>query len=68
MLLFCFAGVAALLGRLVLSSSERYRDNVIVAAVVGAVLVSLVSLVPVIGGLAVFVTTAVGLRRRAHPR
>ena len=59
-LLFCFACVAALLGRLVLSSSERYRDNIIVAAVVGAVLVSLVSLVPVIGGLAVFVTTVVG--------
>ena len=42
-LLFCFVGVAALLGRLVLSSSERYRDNIIVAGVVGAALVSLVS-------------------------
>ena len=51
-LLFCFVGVAALLGRLVLSSSERYRDNIVVAAVVGAALVRLVSLVPVVGGLA----------------
>ena len=59
-LLFCFVGVAALLGRLILSSSERYRDNVVVAAIVGAVLVSLVSLVPVIGGLAVLVATATG--------
>ncbi len=59
-LLFCFVAVAALLGQLILSSSERYRDNVIVAAIVGAVLVSLVSLVPVIGGLVVFVATVVG--------
>ena len=35
-LLFCFVGVAALLGRLILSSSERYRDNIVVTAVVGA--------------------------------
>jgi hypothetical protein len=59
-LLFCLVGVAALLGRLILSSSERYRDNVVVAAVVGAVLVSLASLVPVIGGLALFVATVAG--------
>ena len=59
-LLFCFVGVAALLGRLVVSSSERYRDNILVAAVVGAVLVSLVSLVPVVGGLAVFAATVAG--------
>jgi hypothetical protein len=58
-LLFCFVGVAALVGRLVLSSS-RYRDNVMVAAVVGALLVSLVSLVPIIGGLAVLVATMAG--------
>ncbi len=59
-LLFCFVGVAALLGRLVLSSSERYRDNIVVAGVVGAALVSLVSLVPVIGGLALFLATMAG--------
>ncbi len=57
---FCLAAVAALLGRLVLSSSERYRDNAIVTAVAGAVLVSLVALLPVVGGLAVFVATATG--------
>ncbi len=59
-LLFCFVGAAALVGRLVLSSSPRYRDNVLVAAVVGAALVSLASLVPVIGGLAVLVATLAG--------
>jgi len=59
-LLFCFVGTAALVGRLVLSSSPRYRDNVLVAAVVGALLVSLVSLVPIIGGLAVLVATMAG--------
>jgi hypothetical protein len=59
-LLFCFVGAAALVGRLVLSSSPRYRDNVLVAAVVGALLVSLVSLVPIIGGLAVLVATVAG--------
>ncbi len=60
MLPFCLAAVAALLGRLALSSSERYRDNAVVTAVAGAVLVSLAALVPVVGGLAVFVTTAAG--------
>ena len=59
-LLFCSVSVAALLGRLVLSSSERYRDNIIAAAVVGAVLISLASLVPVIGGLAVLAATMAG--------
>jgi hypothetical protein len=59
-LLFCSVSVAALLGRLVLSSSERYRDNIIAAAVVGAVLISLASLVPVIGGLAVMAATMAG--------
>ena len=58
-LLFCFVGSAALVGRLVLSSS-RYRDNVLAAAVVGALLVSLVWLVPFIGGLAVLVATVAG--------
>ena len=57
---FCLAAVAALLGRLALSSSARYRDNVVITAVAGAVLVSLVAIVPVIGGLAVFVATATG--------
>ncbi len=59
--LFCTACVAAALGRLVLSGSERYRDNLIAAAVVGAVLVSLVSLVPVLGGVALFLATVAGL-------
>ncbi len=59
-LLFCSVSVAALIGRLVLSSSERYRDNIIAAAVVGAVLISLAALVPVIGGLAVFAATMAG--------
>jgi hypothetical protein len=59
-LLFCSVSVAALIGRLVLSSSERYRDNIIAAAVVGAVLISLASLVPVIGGLAVMAATMAG--------
>jgi hypothetical protein len=58
-LLFCFVGTAALVGRLVLSSS-RYRDNVLAAAVVGALLASLVWLVPFIGGLAVLVATVAG--------
>ena len=58
-LLFCFVGTAALVGRLVLSSS-RYRDNVLAAAVVGALLASLVWLVPVIGGLAVLMATVAG--------
>jgi hypothetical protein len=57
---FCLAAVAALLGRLALSSSARYRDNAVITAVAGAVLVSLVAIVPVIGGLAVFVATATG--------
>jgi len=59
-LLFCVACVAAMLGQLVLSSSARYRDNPIACAVVGAALVSLVSLVPVLGGIAVFVATVAG--------
>ena len=60
LLLFCFTGVAALVGRLVLSSSERYRDNVLAAAIVGAVIASLVSLVPAIGGLIVFLASIAG--------
>jgi hypothetical protein len=59
-LLFCVACVAATIGQLVLASSARYRDNLIAAAVVGAILVSLVSLVPVLGGIAVFVATVAG--------
>ena len=60
-LLFCIVCVAELLGRLVLSSSPRYRENAIAAAVAGAVLLSLVSLVPVLGGLALLVATVAGV-------
>ena len=59
-LLFCLVGVAALVGRLVLSSSERYRDNVLAAALVGAVIASLVASVPVLGWLVLFVATMAG--------
>ena len=59
-LLFCLTGVAALVGRFVLSGSERYRDNVLAAAVVGALIASLVSLVPAIGGVVVFFATMAG--------
>ena len=65
-LLFCFVCVAELLGRLVLSSSERYRENAIATAVAGAVLLSLVSLIPVLGGLALLRRDRHRRGRRAH--
>ncbi len=60
LLLFCVVAVAAIIGERLVQSSERYRANIIVAAVVGALLLSVIQLVPVIGGLATVLVALTG--------
>lgn len=60
-LLFGFVAVAALLGRLVMGEHEDRRDRLIVAAIVGVVILSVLRWIPYVGAIILAVAVLAGL-------
>ena len=59
--LLCFVGVASLIGETVISSKDTTRDNLMVTAVLGMVLISIVRFLPIAGFILFIALGMVGI-------
>jgi hypothetical protein len=59
--LLCFVGVASLIGEMVISSKDMTRDNLMVTAVLGMLLISIVRFLPIAGFILFIALGMVGI-------